>query len=770
MQMEVGNRPAARRAAALEERAMHSRIALFRAAWVIVALTLAALACTLRIGGDGASGTTATPLLQRPAVEILQPAEGQTFSVGQTVSVRARATSPSGVTLVELLANNVRVNSQLPAEVLNPTVVEVVMDYTLDRPGTIALAVQAYSGQVVGIPAQRAITVLPSLSPGTGGVSTPGQVPLPTATVFNPVCRARVNVGGLRLRAGPGTEYDILRNFNAGDEPLIVGYADRSDGRWWQISWLGAIGWTAAAYTSQLGDCTAIRPAVVPASPTPVPTVVPPPTLPGMTATPTLPDLFLTMLEGVSGVQLGPDGSAQANFAMRVSNGGGQAAGPFRVAVLKPNGTVDYFNVPGLAPGQTVDVPAPGGFIVVFNAPGVARILVTVDDQNAVAESNEANNQAYRDVVVNPGPPTSTPPPLPPTSTPAPASAPLVVPQENIGPPVVEPPTQAQAQPLVALGPIGPANAGQVGEIAAMAGHGGTITGLDFNAAGALLISSSRDGTARLWDAYLQSELLILTGHTDRVQDAAFSPLGDRVASASLDGTIRLWDAATGTPLHTLTHGAPAERVAFSPDGSRVASGGENPEAGGGLSGLTRVWDARTGVEIGAIQTFGVVTGVGFLSSSTLVIATAAQDCSLGGGEVALYDIGAPAAAQLTLAEGSTFDRLAVDAATGLIAASSQQEVCAGNAIARVWTSGGALRATLDHGANAVTGLAFNPGGTLLASAAIDGSLRLWDLSQQTQVAALAAGGTVEAVAFSPDGTRIASGGAADAVRLWGVG
>lgn len=748
---------------------MRSRTPLFRAAWVIVALTLAALACTLQIGGEGGAGVTASPPLQRPSVEILQPAEGQTLAVGQTVSVRARATSPSGVTLVELLVNNVRVNSQRPAEALSPTVVEVVMDYTPDRPGTVVLAVQAYSGQIVGVPAQRTVTVLPALSPGTGGVGTPQTIPQATATIFNPVCRARVNVGGLRLRTGPGTNYDIMRNFNAGDEPLIVGYADRSDGRWWQVSWLGSIGWTAAAYTTQLGDCSAIRPAVVPASPTPVPSVTSPPTQPGTTATPTLPDLFLTLLEGVSEIQLGASGTAQANFAMQVRNGGGQVAGPFRVAVLKPDGQTDYFNVPGLAPGQTVDVPAPGGFIVVFNTPGVARILVTVDDQNVVAESNEANNQAYRDVVVNPGPATNTPP-APPTNTPEQASAPLAVPTESVSPLVAEPESLSQAQPLMALGPISPANAGQVIEIAAMPGHGGTITGLDFNPAGTLLASSSRDGTARLWDVYLQSELLTLAGHNDRVQDVAFSPLGDQIASASLDGTVRLWDAASGASLLTLAHGAPVNRVAYSPDGSRVASAGENPDAGGGLSGLTRVWDARTGAEIGAIQTFGLVTGVSFLGNDTLVIATAARDCSLGGGEVALYDIGAPEAALLTLAEGPTFDRLAVDAATGLIAASSQQDLCAGNAIARVWMSSGTLTATLDHGSNAVTGLAFNPGGTLLATTTIDGSVRLWDLSTSAQVATLSAGGTVEAVTFSPDGTQIASGGAADAVLLWGVG
>ena len=750
---------------------MRSRTPLFRAAWVLAALTLAALACTLQIGGEGGAGVTASPPLQRPSVEVLQPAEGQTIAVGQTVSVRARATSPSGVTLVELLVNNVRVNSQLPAESLNPTVVEVVMDYTPDRPGTVVLAVQAYSGQIVGVPAQRTITVLPALSPGPGGAGTVGPAPQATATIFNPVCRARVNVGGLRLRTGPGTEYDIMRNFTAGDEPLIVGYADRSDGRWWQVSWLGSIGWTAAAYTTQLGNCGAIQPAVVPASPTPQPSITPPPTQPGTTATPTLPDLFLTLLEGVSEIQLGASGTAQANFAMQVRNGGGQATGPFRVAVLKPDGQRDYFNVPGLASGQTADVPAPGGFIVVFNTPGVARILVTVDDQNVIAESNEANNQAYRDVVVNPGPATSTPPPTPELpDTSGELSAPLAAPAESVSPLVAEPQTLPQAQPLAVLGPIGPANAGQVIEIAAMPGHGGTITGLDFNAAGTLLASSSRDGTARLWDVYLQGERLTLAGHTDRVQDVAFSPLGDQIASASLDGTVRLWDAASGAALLTLAHGAPVERTAFSPDGSRVASAGENPDAGGGLSGLTRVWDARSGTEIDSFQTFGVVTGVSFLNSNTLVIATAARDCSLGGGEVALFAIGSSDEALLTLAEGPTFDRLAVDAATGLIAASSQQDICAGNAIARVWTSGGALMATLDHGSSAVTGLAFNPGGTLLATTTIDGSVRLWSLGAGAQVAALSAGGTVEAVAFSPDGTRLASGGAADAVLLWGAG
>lgn len=748
---------------------MYSRFVHPRLVGVITALLLAALACNLQIGGQQGPGGTASPPVQRPVVEILEPAQGQTFTVGQTVPVRARATSPSGVTLVELLANNVRVNSQVPAEAVGPTVVEVVMDYKPDRPGTVVLAVQAYSGQIVGQPAQRSITVLPQLSPGEGGAGTPPALQ-PTPTVFNPVCRARVNVGGLRLRTGPGTEYDIITNFNAGDEPLIVGYADRADGRWWYVSWGGTFGWTAAAYTTQLGDCSTIRPAVIPPSPTPQASPTTPPTQPGITATPTLPDLFIPLFEGVTQVQLGADGTAQANFVIQVRNAGGQTAGPFRVRVDKPDGQIDYFNVPGLAPGQTADVPGPGGLIVVFRTPGIARIIVTVDDQNAVGESNEGNNQVYRDVTVNPGPATNTPPaPTPAPSPTTPPAQPQLQPEvsgEGVG--IAEAP-QVPA-PVLALGPIGPGNAAQVTQIAALSGHGGTITGLDFNPGGTLLASASRDGTVRLWDVYLESELLVLVGHTDRVQDVAFSPLGDRVASASLDGTVRLWDVSTGMPLMTLNHGAPVSRVAFSPDGSRVAGGGENPDAGGGLSGLVRVWDSSTGAEIALIQTFGVVTGVGFLDNATLVVASAAKDCSLGGGEVSIFTLDTPNAALLTLAEGPTFTRLAVDAGMGLIAASSQETLCAGDYVVRAWYDSGFQAATLGHGGNAVSGLAIGPAATLIVSAAADGALRLWDVGTGAQLAVLPTGGTVEAVTFSPDGTRLASGGAADAVLLWGVG
>ena len=65
--------------------------------------------------------------------------------------------------------------------------------------------------------------------------------------------------------------------------------------------------------------------------------------------------------------------------------------------------------------------------------------------------------------------------------------------------------------------------------------------------------------------------------HGNEVLSLAFSPDGSKLASASRDGTVKVWDTQTGRELRCFTgHGESVRAVAFSPDGKALSTVGED--------------------------------------------------------------------------------------------------------------------------------------------------------------------------------------------------
>jgi WD40 repeat protein len=99
----------------------------------------------------------------------------------------------------------------------------------------------------------------------------------------------------------------------------------------------------------------------------------------------------------------------------------------------------------------------------------------------------------------------------------------------------------------------------------------------EFNRRGDCIVTSSADGTARLWWASTGRPIAATLKHGDTlVSCACFSPDGRLVATAGHDGTARIWEASTGRPLgEPMRHdhdSDPVQLVQFSADGRQLLS------------------------------------------------------------------------------------------------------------------------------------------------------------------------------------------------------
>jgi WD40 repeat protein len=235
-----------------------------------------------------------------------------------------------------------------------------------------------------------------------------------------------------------------------------------------------------------------------------------------------------------------------------------------------------------------------------------------------------------------------------------------------------------------------------------------SVTSAAFSPDGALIVTSSKDETARVWDGRTGAEIAVLRGHETDVNSAAFSSDGRRIVTASEDSTARLWDARTGMMIRVLRgHLRPITTATFSPDGTRVVTASSDNTA--------RLWEVETG------RTLVVLSG--------------------HGGGLTTADFSPDGVHVLTASEDGT---------------------------ARLWSAAsGAVIAVLRGHAGSITSAAFSPVGTLVLTAAYDNA-RLWTIESRAIIAALAVPmATVNSAVFSPDGALVLTTHNDSTARLW---
>lgn len=114
--------------------------------------------------------------------------------------------------------------------------------------------------------------------------------------------------------------------------------------------------------------------------------------------------------------------------------------------------------------------------------------------------------------------------------------------------------------------------------------HDEQVTCVAFNLSGDLCVTGSQDGSLIIWDVLKAEPIRRLSGHQHWVSDVHFS---DVVVSSSWDGTIRMWNWRDGTCLGIfVTHSQHVARCALTPDSDIVASIG--------VDGIVGIWNLRT--------------------------------------------------------------------------------------------------------------------------------------------------------------------------------
>lgn len=286
---------------------------------------------------------------------------------------------------------------------------------------------------------------------------------------------------------------------------------------------------------------------------------------------------------------------------------------------------------------------------------------------------------------------------------------------------------------------------------AILRGHTAAVTSTCFSPDGNYILSSSYDGTIKLWDANTGLCKRTFKEHKGHVLKALFSSDGKRIISAGADSTIRTWNTLTGECLHVYKgHSGDVYSAIFSPDGKKILSASKDS--------TLRIWEVNTEECSKVLRGHKNMVECAVYSHKGKYIASASED-----GTIKIWDAYSGGCLR-TLSDHTAHVQSIEYSRDGLklVSASRDSTVKIWDAVSKKCIH------TLRGHSDIVQYARFSNDGKYIASASDDRTIRLWKVSTGECLNVLK-GHTVFVTSpfFSPDDKRIVSGSVDYVVRIW---
>jgi WD40 repeat protein len=248
-----------------------------------------------------------------------------------------------------------------------------------------------------------------------------------------------------------------------------------------------------------------------------------------------------------------------------------------------------------------------------------------------------------------------------------------------------------------------------------------------------------------MWDAETGRQTMEMKGHTFAVTDIRFGPRGNTLLSTSVDGTARLWNRATGSELAVFKADGNLQKSLFSSDGELVLTTLSDNTA--------RIWNTDGEELTRLVGHKDGVTAAAFSSDGRLVV-TGSLD-----GTAVVWSL--PAGRPILTLEGHSGPLTDVE----FSADSSSIVTASRDRTARIWrVEDGVERVTLEGHSAGLSTASFSPNGVYVVTAsAADRTVRLWDAKTGRELTELTskrgtgvANRMPTSAVFNSDGTQIA--------------